>query len=279
MHRAAIDIGSNSLLLTIVDAGGRVVHDEVHVVGLGRGLGERGVMAPDRLQAAEKVLEAYAATARTFGVEPWSVRAVATSAARRALNAETFFARIQRDIGLRVRIVSGEEEALLTWRGALVDLADPTPPLLVVDLGGGSTELVQGDAAHLRARVSLEIGSIRLTERFLGVKGAVPDRFDPDGISAMADHVRIEVGRVALSEVATVIGVAGTVTTLAAMALDLAAYDSARVHGSRLSTATLRRQAAALASADRAGRLALARPSPERADYLQIGRASCRERV
>ncbi|MCA9490643.1 MAG: Ppx/GppA family phosphatase, partial [Myxococcales bacterium] len=135
-HRAAIDIGSNSLLLVVVDADGRVVHDEVTVVGLGRGLGERGVMAPDRLQAAEKVLTSYAATARTFGVEPWSVRAVATSAARRALNAETFFARIQRDIGLRVRIVSGEEEALLTWRGALVDLPAPTPPLLVVDLGG-----------------------------------------------------------------------------------------------------------------------------------------------
>jgi exopolyphosphatase/guanosine-5'-triphosphate,3'-diphosphate pyrophosphatase len=270
--RAAIDVGSNTLLLTVVAADGTTLHDEARVVGLGKGLGDRGMFRPDRMVAAEQVLRAFVDTARGLGVDPWGIRAVATSGARRALNADTFFEKLQRETGLRVRIVSGDEEARLTWTGGLVDLPGVDGNLLVVDIGGGSTELVQGTRGAIRDRVSLEVGAVRLTERHLLVKGEVPDRYDPVAFADLEHHVSTEVGRVpVITRPDAVIGVAGTVTTLMAIALGLDTWDATRVHGAHLPLATLAQTQQMLLRADRAERLVLARVSPERADWLLAG--------
>lgn len=269
MPRAAIDIGSNSVLLTVVDDQGSVIHDEARVVGLGRGLGDRGLFAPDRIKAAEAALADYARTAQKLGVEPWAIQAVATSAARRAMNAQTWFSRLQRRHGLRVRVISGDEEARYTWRGALRDLDLPAGPILVCDLGGGSTELVLGDADRVVQRVSLEIGSVRLTERFLGAPLVTAD---PAKLAQLRKHVEMEVAKVQLDPLPrTVIGVAGTVTALSAMALGLSTWDGSKVHGSSLTRADLSRFVDELLPTTPDERRALCSVSPGRADYLLAG--------
>jgi exopolyphosphatase/guanosine-5'-triphosphate,3'-diphosphate pyrophosphatase len=267
MPRAAIDIGSNSLLLTVADDAGRLLHDEARVVGLGKGLGDRGLFAPDRMAAAEAVLADYVAIAGRHGVSASNIRAVATSGARRAMNASTWLQRLQRQLQLRVRIISGDEEARLSWIGAMRDLELPAGPLLVVDLGGGSTELVLGEGERIFGRASLEIGSVRLTEAFLGAAA-----HDSAGLARLRNHVDTQVATVRLEpEPLTVIGVAGTVTTLAAMALGLTAYDAGKVHGSLLTRVDLARFSDRLLAASPEERRTIAAVSPERADYLLAG--------
>jgi len=269
MPRAAIDIGSNSVLLTVVADDGGLLHDEARVVGLGRGLGDRGLFQPDRMKAAQAALADYVATARELGVEPWSVSAVATSAARRAMNAETFFARLQRKLGLRVKIISGDEEARLTWLGSQRDLVLPEGPRLVVDLGGGSTELVLG-ADEVAERRSLEMGSVRLTEAFFTADAS--GRVDPSGLARARQHVDMQLSTVSLTPgPRSVVGVAGTVTTLATVKLGLSAYDSTAVHSSRLTRAELARFVDDLLPMTSSQRRAFAPASPERADYLLAG--------
>lgn len=270
LNRAAIDVGSNSILLLVVDATGAVLHDEARVVGLGKGLGDRGLLAPDRLAAADAVLVDYANIAKGHGVEPWSVKVAATSACRRAMNAPTWLARVQRTTGLRIQIVSGLEEARLTWAGSLSGLTLPPGPVLLVDVGGGSTELVLGENDYVLARESLEIGTVRDTESTLLPRGA--RAYDLAGLARLRNHVDIEVSRLRLEpKPQCVVAVAGTATTLAATALGLERYDGARVHGSTLTRADLSRLSAALVSSPPAARPALFPVAPERADNLLAG--------
>ena len=281
MPRASIDIGSNSLLLTIVDDDQNVLHDEATVVGLGRGLGDRGLFKADRLEAAQETLSRYADIVKGHGIEPRLVRAVATSAARRAMNAETFFRSVQLKTGIRVRIIPGDEEARLTALGAFRDLVLPQGPSLVVDLGGGSTELVLSDDGQVVARTSLEIGSVRLTEAYLldGSSTWAPGVVDPAMLARLRDHVDAAIATFAITpRPRTVIGVAGTVTTLAATALDLDIYDSDRVHGSLLTRAHLAKFIDLLLPASPAERRAMVPTSPARADFLLAG-ATILERV
>lgn len=267
MARAAIDVGSNSILLTIVDDHGEVQVDRVAVVGLGRGLGDRGLFRPDRMDEAERVLVDYVATARQHGIQPWKIRAVATSAARRSMNAATFFGRIQRELGLKVQVISGDEEARLTWLGAMRDLDLPDGPLLIVDLGGGSTELICGTADDPARRASIEVGSVRLTESLFGT-----DVVEPGALvraRARVDHL---LGPVDLTPPPrTVIGVAGTATTLLAITLGLATYEPEHIHGGRLTRADLATLIDRLLPTTAAQRRAIAAVSPERADYLLAG--------
>jgi exopolyphosphatase/guanosine-5'-triphosphate,3'-diphosphate pyrophosphatase len=269
MPRAAIDIGSNTLLLLVVDDDGNTVHDEARVVGLGQGLGARGMFKPDRMDAALEVLRDYADTARSLGVPPYDVRAAATSAARRALNARAFLDRVQSETQLGVQIVSGEREALLTWRGAAGDLRLPSGPLAVVDLGGGSTEIVQGEGAEIRSRVSLEVGSVRLTEQFFGPN---PDRYRPADLARLREAVTTAISGLAWDRLPrALVAVAGTATTLAAMERGLTSWDRTAVHGMRLTRGALRRQVDRLLHSDAAERRTLAAVSPARADYLLAG--------
>ena len=271
--RASMDIGSNSLLLTVLAPDGRILHDEARVVGLGRGLGDGGNFRPDRKALAEQVLQDYVATAARLGVPAQQIRAIATSGARRAADASSWFASLEERLGLHIEIISGQEEARLTWLGAHVDLAIPPGPRLVIDLGGGSTELVLGEGEQIAVRVSLEIGSARLTERFL-FRGAdtAPDRFDPADLEALRRYVDEQLGAVTLKpRPLTVVGVASSVTTLAAMKLGLATYDREKVHGSWLERADLARFIEALLRADAAERKRIVAVSPERSDTLLAG--------
>ncbi|MFZ5477748.1 MAG: Ppx/GppA family phosphatase [Myxococcota bacterium] len=260
--RAAIDIGSNSILLLVVDEAGKVVHDEARVVGLGKGLGERGVFRPERMEAALACLKDYANIAK--GAQ---IRAVATSASRRALNAATFYANVQKQTGIKVEVVSGEEEARLTWIGALDGLDVPPGPVLVCDPGGGSTEVILGEGRQVHSRVSLEIGTVRLTEQFLGY-----GQVDAASLARLRAHVDAEVAKLVLPvQPRLAVAVAGTATTLAAAELGLAAYDPARVHGSTLTDGALRGWIDRLLAASPERRRELVAVSPERADTVLAG--------
>ncbi len=267
--RAAIDIGSNSLLLLVRSPAGETIHDEARVVGLGRGLGDRGLFRPDRMDAAIAVLKDYATQAADLGVPATDVSAVATSAARRALNAQSFIARVQEETGLRVRIIAGTEEARLTWLGALDGLAMPLGSTAVLDLGGGSTEVVVGEGDRLLFRASLELGSVRQTEAFFGEH---PDRYDPRDLGRLRQSVDDSLAPLRdTPRPRNVIAVAGTATTLAAMQLGLTAWDRDRVHGSRLTRSDLRRFIDRLLASDRDERRLAAAVAPDRADYLLAG--------
>lgn len=255
--RAAIDIGSNSLLLTVVDEALTVLHDEARVVGMGRGLGDGGAFRRDRMDAATEVLGDYVRRADELGVPAAEIRAVATSGARRATNATVFFDEVRAALGLTVRTVSGQEEARLSFLGARWGL-ETASPVLVVDLGGGSTEVVLGDT-EVRFSTSLEMGAVRLTERFE----------NPDDRGA---HILETLSTMRFdASPRAVVNVAGTATTLAAIDLGLEAYDPKRVHGSRLSVAVLRDLRDRLDSASPLERQDIARVSPERAPYLAAG--------
>lgn len=265
--RASIDVGSNSLLLTVVDDAGRVLHDEARVVGLGRGLGDMGRMQPERRALGARVLADYVATAAKLGVPASEIRAAATSGARRALDAPELFAELEARLGLRVETISGEEEARLSYLGALQGLPLPPPPHLVIDLGGGSTEVVLGEGPTLGWRRSLEIGSVRLTETFIDLE-AITD--------ADRDRLRAHVTRAAevlpdARAATAIVAVAGTATSLAAIDLGLDHYVAERVHGARLPLDRLEALADRLAHADAAQRLEIAAVSPERADFLMAG--------
>jgi len=267
--RAAVDIGSNSVLLLVLADDGTLLHDEARVVGLGRGLGDKGMFRLDRMDAAVEALAHYAQTAQQLSVPPYDVAVAATSAARRALNARSFIERVHNETGLRVRVISGEEEARLTWKGALRELSLPRGPIGVVDLGGGSTELVVGDGDLMGPRVSLEIGSVRLTETFFGDS---PKRYRPTDLARMKAHIQQVVDAFrwpALPK--SLVAVAGTATSLAAMERGLTEWDRDAVHGARLSRAALRRWTDRLLSSSPAERRQWAAVSPARADYLLAG--------
>lgn len=265
--RAAIDVGSNTLLLAVVDGDGRVLADEARIVGLGRGLGDGGLFAPDRMAAGEAVFAEFLAIAAQHGVPAWQVRAVATSGARRALNAETWFRRLDRRMGLRIETISGDEEARLTFLGARTGLPLPDGPVLYVDLGGGSTELVIASGDRIESRVSLEIGVVRLTERWLGL-----DRHDPAGLALLRNHVETVINGFEMRPApAAVVGIAGSVTTLAATALGLTTWDARRVHGSTLTREYLATTVATLMPCTPEARRAAVPVSPERADYQVAG--------
>jgi exopolyphosphatase/guanosine-5'-triphosphate,3'-diphosphate pyrophosphatase len=222
------------------------------------------------MAATEAALKDYVATAGRHGVPAGSIRAVGTSSARRATNATAFLDHLRHTFGLRVRIVSGDEEARLTWLGALRHLELPDAPVLVIDLGGGSTELVLGHRDTVHLQVSLELGSVRLTERFLcPPRSSFPARIEPGALEEVARHVDRELSRVTIRPTpTTVVGVAGSVTTIAATLLGLDRYDGARVHGSIVERADLARLVERLAAADPVERRALVPTAPDRADWL-----------
>ena len=263
---AAIDIGSNSILLLVVD-GRQVVHDEQRVVGLGKGLGDRGVFRPDRMEAALEVLRDYAVKVRELGVPADEVRVVATSASRRALNAATFYANVQKVTGLRVQVISGEEEARLTWLGGISGMDLAPGPVLLVDPGGGSTEVILGEGGHIHQRVSLEIGTVRLTEMFLGY-GTV----EPQALARARAVIDEAFSGLRLDATPrSAIAVAGTATTLAANSLGLLSYDPALVHNSILGVGALRTWIDKLLAASPEERRRLMVVSPDRADTVLIG--------
>ena len=232
---AAIDCGTNSIRLLIAEAGpdGSLVELDrrTEIVRLGQGVDATGEFHPDALARTFAATDAYAALIRDAGVPSRRTRFVATSASRDARNREVFFAGIRDRLGVTPEVISGDTEAQLSFAGALSRVDPAAEPVLVIDIGGGSTELIVGSGAGVvESAISLDIGSVRLTERFL--RAAHPP--EPADVAAAAAHVDalLDSTGIDFPAVGTWIGVAGTATTLAGVHLGLERYDRERVHGS-----------------------------------------------
>ena len=271
---AAVDCGTNSIRLLVADvdpvAGTQVDLDRrMEVVRLGQGVDRTGRLAPDALARTLAALAAYAHRAADLGVE--RTRMVATSATRDASNREVFVRGVVDVLGVPPEVVTGDEEARLSFTGATRGLpADVTGPHLVVDIGGGSTELVLGDAAGVRAAISVDVGCVRLTERHL--HGDPPTG---EQVAAARSDVDAALDRAAavvpLGEARSLVGLAGSVTTVAGIALDLPAYDPERIHHSRLSSADVHRVARDLLASAHATRAEVPVMHPGRVDVIGAG--------
>jgi exopolyphosphatase/guanosine-5'-triphosphate,3'-diphosphate pyrophosphatase len=262
----AIDIGTNSVRLLITDERGRELDRRMQITRLGQGVDVTKSLHPDAIARTVAVLTEYGDTLRAHAVT--RIRAAATSAARDADNSREFFDAAERALGARPELLPGEEEALLSFRGATAGIDRSDGPFLVVDIGGGSTEFVLGTNAP-EALISVNIGCVRMTERYL--------KSDPPSASELtageADIARVleSVKRaVPVERAACMIGLAGTITTLASLAQGLTHYDPTRTHRSILTRETVETLFVRLASANieaRRGMLA----EPKRAEVIVGG--------
>ncbi|TDK94346.1 Ppx/GppA family phosphatase [Mycobacterium paragordonae] len=237
---AGIDCGTNSIRLLIADVEGerlRDVHREMRIVRLGQGVDATGEFAPEAIARTRAALVDYAELLRVHEVS--RVRMVATSATRDAANRDVFFAMTAEVLGAVIpgsvaEVITGAEEAGLSFRGAVGELDSAGAPFVVVDLGGGSTEIVVGKAAdEIAASYSADIGCVRLTERCLH-----SDPPSPDEVAAAREVVRerldVALRAVPVDGARTWVGLAGTMTTLSALAQGLTRYDAAAIHLSRV---------------------------------------------
>lgn len=272
--RAAVDVGTNSVRLLVVDGAGQRLVRELTITRLGQGVDASGRLHPEALQRTLETIARYAAVWRAHGVDG-AVRIAATSAVRDATNRDEFFTGVRAVAGVDAEVLSGEDEAALAFAGA-AGAVDVSMPTAVVDLGGGSTELVVGDATGaVRAWVSLQLGCVRLTERHLDGDPPTPGelRAAEAAIHAHldeADSVLAEQGA-SLHDVASLIGVAGTSTTLAALHLGLDAYREEAIHGTRVPTPDLLALTDDLVGRTAAERAALGPVQPGREDVIHGG--------
>ena len=223
---AAIDCGTNSTRLLVWDDG-RTVDRQMRITRLGQGVDALGRLSDEAIERTVIVLREYRQTLDRLGVD--RIRMVATSAARDAVNREDFFSAARNAIGIQPELLAGDEEGRLSFLGATAELDPADGPFLVVDIGGGSTEFVVG-TQEPSAVASLEMGCVRITEKYL-----VSDPPAPDELSNAVGVVRDEVEQLlrdepAMREAATLVGLAGTVSTMAAVELGLHQYDRDRIH-------------------------------------------------
>jgi exopolyphosphatase/guanosine-5'-triphosphate,3'-diphosphate pyrophosphatase len=270
---AAIDCGTNSIRLLIADVDpvvgtARDVVREMLIVRLGEGVDATGAFAPAALQRTFAACRTYAETLADAGSPP--LRFVATSASRDVSNRAQFVAGVRDILGVAPEVISGQEEADLSFLGATVGLPDGVAaPYLVVDIGGGSTEFVLGTRTPTH-RTSVDIGCVRMTERHLASDPPTPDQVR--ATIADIDTAIERAGRaVPLDAAATLVGLAGSVTTVAALALGLPRYDATRTHHSRIPRAEVRRVSDALLAMPRAQRAALPVMHPGRVDVIGAG--------
>jgi exopolyphosphatase/guanosine-5'-triphosphate,3'-diphosphate pyrophosphatase len=271
---AAIDCGTNSIRMLVADvAGGRLadVLRRLEIVRLGQGVDRTGRLAADAIERTRRALAEYAGQARELGAE--RIRMVATSATRDAENRNDFQSMVLATLGVEPEVITGAEEAALSFTGAVRGLDGAAvraqPPYLVADIGGGSTELVLGSTA-VEAAVSVDVGCVRLTERHLATDPPTADEIK----AAEADvHLAIVAARAAvpLARARTFVGLAGSVTTVAAIALGLPEYDSDRIHHSRISADQVRVVTERLLRMTRAERAALPVMHPGRVDVIGAG--------
>ncbi len=281
---AAIDCGTNSVRVLIADATVREdgsqwlrdVHREMRINRLGQGVDATGRLAPESLARTREALLAYSEMLRRTGtpVGPDTVRLCATSATRDAENRDEFFSMVREILGVDAEVITGDEEAALSFAGAVADLDPDEGPFVVADVGGGSTELVTGtwDAVHaeVAATRSTDVGCVRLAEKFLhddpatDEQVAEAERFTRDTLAPAFEAVAVD-------EVQTWVAVAGTATTLAAVAMGLRTYDPERIHLSRLGLDDVRQTARRLEAMPRDERRALGPMHPGRVDVIGGG--------
>lgn len=272
MRVGAIDIGTNTVLLLVADVGGDgqllPIAERATITRLGEGVDRTRQLAPAAVVRTVACLNDYKRIADELGVE--SLGIVGTSAMRDAAGGASVRDHVRAIFGVNVRVLSGAEEARLTFCGALSGIQPvPVGQIPVFDIGGGSTEVILGTASlsDLTFAKSFDLGSVRLTERFIAHDPPTPDEL-------------IAIERVAAESFSTVppiagtgspVGVAGTMTTLGAIALGVAPYEGARIHGRGIRRADLRRVVSGLASIDSQARKMVPGMDPGRADVIVAG--------
>ena len=277
---AAVDCGTNSIRLLVADvdpATGQLVDLDrrMTIVRLGQGVDKTGRLAPEALERTFAACRDYAAIIKELGAE--RLRFVATSASRDASNRADFVRGVLDILGVEPEVITGDEEAELSFTGATKELTgrdDLAKPYLVVDIGGGSTEFVVGDEA-VRAARSVNIGCVRMTERHLVRDGKVTDPPTPEQITAMRADVEAALDlaeqTVPLREARTLVGLAGSVTTVSAIAQNLPEYDTDAVHHSRVSYDRVREITESLLRSTHAERAAIPSMHPGRVDVIGAG--------
>ena len=266
---AAVDIGTNSVRLLVTDSVGRELVRHMRITRLGQGVDVSGRLHPDAIARTVEVLDSYREELARHGVQ--RVRATATSAARDAANSQEFFDAAERALGHRPELLAGEEEALLSFRGATAGLSPlARGPYLVIDIGGGSTEFVLGEERPEQL-VSVNMGCVRMAERHL--HDDPPSAPQIEACFADVRSLLVEVkSAVDVARARTVVGLAGTITTLAALERGLTAYDPAQTHHATLARRAVEQLFARLAREDVAGRRKLMF-EPKRADVIVGGAA------
>jgi len=270
MRVAAIDCGTNSIRLLIADIDGgnfREVVRDMEIVRLGQGVDQTGQFHPDAIARTLAAVDKFAAEIAKRGVE--KIRFCATSATRDATNRHLFVDGVRERLGIEPEVISGDEEAALSFAGAIKDLSPSDGPFLVVDIGGGSTEFVFGTSTVEAAR-SVNIGCVRMTERHFASDPASNQQIEAARIdiqAAIAQAAEV----VPITKATTLVAVAGTATTVAAAALDLPEYDRYAIHLSRVSAQQTHDAATMFATKNREQRLALGYMHPGRVDVIAAG--------
>jgi exopolyphosphatase/guanosine-5'-triphosphate,3'-diphosphate pyrophosphatase len=271
---ATIDLGTNTVRLLVADVtpgapGWRTVLTEQRVTRLGEGFRTTGALGEAAAARTAAVVVGYVASARAAGAA--RVAIVATSAVREAANGRAFVTDLERATGVTVRVISGEEEARLTLSGILAGLGPLSGVVVAFDIGGGSTEYIVARDGALHTAVSLRLGVVPLAERF-----PFPGPVEPARYAALLAEVDAQLARelppaIARARVDTLVGTAGTVTTVAALDLGLAHYDAARVQGHALTRAAIERQRQRLVALDVVARARVPCLEPGRADLIVPG--------
>jgi len=274
---ATVDVGTNSVLLLVADRTPegqfQAVLEKAEITRLGRGVDQSRRLSPEGMKATLEVLTAFAEEARALGAEGIAVSA--TSAARDAQNGAEFLAAAQEQAGVTVEIISGEQEAQLSFASAHMDFgSESAGPLLVIDIGGGSTEFIYGNSAgRVEFRHSYDVGSVRLTERFIRT-----DPISPEERERVTAYLRETFSALPPPPpAAELVGVAGTVTTLYAIQNRIDPYDATRVHGGTLTALQLEQMVNQLCALPLAKRRTLPGLQPKRADVIPAGALILRE--
>ena len=265
---ATIDVGTNSMLLLVARLGDRgqliPLVDRATVTRLGRGVDRDGRLSAEGIEAGIRTLRDYVEQARATGAS--AIRAVGTSALRDADNAASFLEPAEGILGTPVEVITGTREAELTFLGSLEGIELPDGDVTIVDVGGGSTEIVRGRARSVLEATSLDVGSVRLFERHL--------RDDPPTSEQLA-HARADIRRLldasTVKPASPLVGIAGTVTTVACLIREIDPYDPDRVHGLHISTDEIARLTETLAGMPVEDRKSLPGLDPARADVIPAG--------
>ncbi|MGW0309798.1 Ppx/GppA phosphatase family protein [Streptomyces flavidovirens] len=277
---AAIDCGTNSIRLLVAEHAPEYgelyeIDRRMRIVRLGQDVDRTGRLAPEALERTFAACREYAEAIKAHGAE--KIRFVATSATRDAENRDEFVRGVLDILGVEPEVITGDQEAEFSFTGAtrgLADRDDLLKPYLVVDIGGGSTEFVVGDD-HVRAARSVDIGCVRMTERHLVQEGVVSDPATPGQIAAIRADIRAALDlaeeTVPLRGAHTLVGLAGSVTTVAAIALRLEAYDSAVIHHSRIPYERVKEITGELLAATHDERAAIPVMHPGRVDVIGAG--------
>ncbi|MGW0331164.1 Ppx/GppA phosphatase family protein [Streptomyces sp. NPDC003011] len=277
---AAVDCGTNSIRLLVADADpatGELVDLDrrMTIVRLGQGVDRTGRLAPEALERTFAACREYAEVIDKHGAE--RLRFVATSASRDAENRDEFVRGVLDILGVEPEVITGDQEAEFSFTGATKELTgrdDLDRPFLVVDIGGGSTEFVVG-GEHVRAARSVDIGCVRMTERHLVRDGVVSDPPSEEQIAAMRADIEAALDlaerTVPLREARTLVGLAGSVTTVSSIAQDLPAYDSTAIHHSRVPHDRVREITGRLLHSTHAERAAIPSMHPGRVDVIGAG--------